>query len=75
MRIKKDLAALGTQLGSCVFEARSCVTEVPANVHVATVHLYNAASAQLTTLGHGYRGDMTRQDGTTVRAMFNVAEQ
>jgi hypothetical protein len=43
--IKKDLAALGTQLGSCVSEARSCVTEVSANVHVATVHLYNAVSA------------------------------
>jgi hypothetical protein len=36
---------------------------------------YSATSAQLTTPIHGYRGDTTRQDGTTVRAMFSAAEQ
>jgi hypothetical protein len=58
--IKKRLTALGTQLGSRVYKARSCVTEVTTDVQAATVHLYNAASAQLTTPVHGYRGDMTR---------------
>jgi hypothetical protein len=37
--IKKDLAALGTQLGSRVSKARPCVTEVPTR----RVGLYNAA--------------------------------
>jgi hypothetical protein len=63
--IKKCLAALDTQLGSRVYKARSCITEVPAEV----------SSAQLTTPGHGYRGDTTRQDGTTVRAMFSATER
>jgi hypothetical protein len=45
------------------------------DVQAATVRLYSAASAQLTTPGHGYRGDTTRYDDTTVRAMFNVAER
>jgi hypothetical protein len=63
--IKKGLAALGTQLGSRVSKSRSCVTEAPADVHAATVHLYSAASAQLTTPAHGYSGDMTQQDSTT----------
>jgi hypothetical protein len=72
--IKKDLVALGTQLGSRVFKAHSCVTEAPADVHVATVRLYSAALAQLTTPGHSYRGDMTRQDGTMVRVMFSAVE-
>jgi hypothetical protein len=43
--IKKDLVALGTQLGSRVSNARLYVTEVPADVHIATVRLYSAASA------------------------------
>jgi hypothetical protein len=73
--IKKDLAALRTQLGSRVFKARSCATEAPAYVHAATVHLYNAASTQLSTSEHGYRGDMTRQDDTTIRVMFSTAER
>jgi hypothetical protein len=47
--IKKGLAALGTQLGSRVFKAHSCVTEAPADVHAATMRLYNAASAALGT--------------------------
>jgi hypothetical protein len=29
--------------------------------------------AQLITPGHGYSGDMTRQDGTTVLTIFNIA--
>jgi hypothetical protein len=44
-------------------------------VQAATVHPYSAASAQLTTLGHDYSGDMTRHDVTMVRAMFNAAKQ
>jgi hypothetical protein len=73
--IKKDLADLDTQLGSCVFKARSYVTKAHADVHAATVHPYSAALAQLTTPKHDYRGDTTRQDGTTVRAMFSAAER
>jgi hypothetical protein len=44
-------------------------------VQAATVSPYSAASAQLTTPGHGYRGDTTRQDSTTVRAIFSAAER
>jgi hypothetical protein len=73
--IKKGLVAIGTQLGSCVSKARSCVTEAPAVMQAATVCPYSAASAQLTTLGHDYNGDMTRQDGTTGRARFSAAER
>jgi hypothetical protein len=42
------------------------------DVQAATVRLYSAASAQLTTPGHSYSGDMTRQDGTTALAMFST---
>jgi hypothetical protein len=63
------------QLGSRVSKVRSCVTEASADVQVATMHIYSAASAQLITPGHGYNGDTTRQDGTTGRAMFSVAER
>jgi hypothetical protein len=73
--IKKGLATLGTQLGSCVFKARSCVTKVPTDMQAATARPYSATSAQLTTPGHGYRGDTTQQDGTTVHAMFSAAER
>jgi hypothetical protein len=73
--IKKVLAALGTQLGSRVSMARSCVTEMPADVQAATMRLYSVTSAQLTTPRHGYRGDTTQQDGTTVRAMFSAVER
>jgi hypothetical protein len=73
--IKKSLAALGTQLGSCVSKACSYVTEVTADMHAATVHPHIAVSAQLTTPGHGYNSDMTRQDGITGRAMFSVVER
>jgi hypothetical protein len=45
------------------------------DVQVTTVRLYSAASAELTTLGHGYRGDTTQQDGIMVRAMFSAAER
>jgi hypothetical protein len=57
--IKKGLAALGTQLGSRVSKARSCVTEELVDVQAATLRPYSAASAQLTTHRHGYNGDMT----------------
>jgi hypothetical protein len=58
--IKKGLAALGTQLDSCISKACSCVTETPADMQVATMWLYSVVSAHLTTPGHGYNGDMTR---------------
>jgi hypothetical protein len=35
------------------------------DVHAATVRFYSAASAHLITLGHGYIGDMTQQNGIT----------
>jgi hypothetical protein len=57
--IKKGLAALGTQLGSRVFKARSCVIEATADVQATTVYLYSVASTQLTTPGYGYSDDMT----------------
>jgi hypothetical protein len=57
--IKKGLAALGTQLGSRVSKAHSCVTEACVDVQAATVRPYSAALAQLTTPGHGYSGDVT----------------
>jgi hypothetical protein len=40
--IKKGLAALGTQLGSRVFKARSCITKASVDVQAAIVHLYSA---------------------------------
>jgi hypothetical protein len=73
--IKKDLTTLGMQLGSRVSKVRSCVTEAPADVQTATVRLYSAASVQLTTPRHGYRGDTTRQDGIMGRVMFSAAER
>jgi hypothetical protein len=73
--IKKDLVILGTQVGSRVSKARSCVTETPVDVQAATVCLYSAASAQLTTPGHDYSGDMTQQDGITGRDNFSAAER
>jgi hypothetical protein len=73
--IKKVLAALGTQLGSHVSKARSCVTEASTDVQAATMHPYSATSAQLTTPGHGYSGDITQQDSTTRQAMFSATEQ
>jgi hypothetical protein len=57
--IKKDLATVGTQLDSRIYKAHSCITKAPANVQAATVRPYSAASAQLTTLVHGYSGDTT----------------
>jgi hypothetical protein len=73
-RIKKGLAALDTQLGSHVSKARLCITEASADVQTATVCVYSATSAQLTTPGHGYRGDTTRQDDTMVQTMFSATE-
>jgi hypothetical protein len=73
--IKKGLAVLGTQLGSCVSKACSCITEASADVQAATVRPYSAASAHLTTLGHDYNGDMTRHDDIMGRAMFSATER
>jgi hypothetical protein len=39
----------------------------------ATVRFNRAMHAQLTTSGHEYSGDTTRQDGTTALTMFSVA--
>jgi hypothetical protein len=39
----------------------------------ATVWFNNATQSQLTTSGHGYSGDTTRQDGTTALTMFSIA--
>jgi hypothetical protein len=73
--IKKDLAALGKQLGSCVSKACSCVTEAYADVHATTVYPHSAASVHLITPEHDYSGDTTQQDGTTGRVRFSVAER
>jgi hypothetical protein len=73
--IKKGLAVLGTQVGSCVSKARSCITEASADVQAATVRPYSAASAHLTTLGHDYNGDMIRHDDITGRAMFGATKR
>jgi hypothetical protein len=43
------------------------------DVHVVTMRLYSAASAQLTTFEHGYSGDMIRQEGTMMLATFSTA--
>jgi hypothetical protein len=42
--------------------------------HAATVRFNSATSAQLTTPVHDYSGDITRQDSTTVLAMFSTTE-
>jgi hypothetical protein len=39
----------------------------------ATVRFNSATQTQLTTLGHGYSGDTTQQDGTTALTMFSIA--
>jgi hypothetical protein len=41
--------------------------------HAATVWFNRATQTQLTTPRHGYSGDTTRQDGTTVLTMFSIA--
>jgi hypothetical protein len=41
--------------------------------HTVTVWFNSATQSQLITLGHGYSGDTTRQDGTTTLTMFNIA--
>jgi hypothetical protein len=40
--------------------------------HAATVHFNSTTQAQLTTPGHGYSDDTTRQDDTTALTMFSV---
>jgi hypothetical protein len=44
-------------------------------MQTAIVQLYSAAYAQLTTPEHGYRGNTTQQDDTTVCVMFSAAER
>jgi hypothetical protein len=39
----------------------------------ATFQFNSTAHAQLTTPGHGYMGDTTRQNGTTALTMFSIA--
>jgi hypothetical protein len=41
--------------------------------HAATVWFNSAMQSQLTTPGHGYSGDTTQQDSTTMRTMFSIA--
>jgi hypothetical protein len=41
--------------------------------YTATVRFNSATHAQLTTPGHGYNSDTTRQDGTTALTMFSIA--
>jgi hypothetical protein len=41
--------------------------------HAATVRFNSATQAELTTPGHDYNGDITRQDGTTSLTMFSIA--
>jgi hypothetical protein len=66
--IKKDLARVFPRHALCVAEAL-------ADMQAATVHSHSVASAQLTTPGHGYNGDTTRQDGTTGQARFSKVER
>jgi hypothetical protein len=85
----KGLAGLGMQLGSrvsmarpYVFKAHSRVTKVPARRAGRRHHYdlqdmrtccYSAMSAQLTTPGHGYSGDVTQQGDTTSLTVFSAA--
>jgi hypothetical protein len=43
------------------------------DMQTATVLLYSATPSQLITLGHGYSGDTTLQNGTTTLTMFSTA--
>jgi hypothetical protein len=45
------------------------------DVQATIVQFNSVTQAQLTTLGHGYSGDTTQQDGTTALAMFSAVEQ
>jgi hypothetical protein len=40
--------------------------------HAATVRFNRATQAQLSTPGHGYSGNTTRQYGTTSLIMFSI---
>jgi hypothetical protein len=44
-------------------------------VHTAKVQFNSATQAQLTTYGHDYSGDTTRQDGTTALGLFSAVER
>jgi hypothetical protein len=83
--IKKGLADLGMQLGSRVSKARLRITEalvrhVNRGYHYdlqtvqtgATVSRYSTTPTQQTTPGHGYNGDVTRQDDTTLMSVFST---
>jgi hypothetical protein len=56
---------------SCPRHARALLRRLQ-DMHATTMRLYSATSAQLTTPGHDYSGDMTQQDGTTALAMFST---
>jgi hypothetical protein len=83
--IKKGLAGLGMQLGLRVFKACSRVTEALTRragrrrhhdlqtVQTgATVPHYSTTPTQLITPRHGYNGDATRQDYTTLLTEFST---
>jgi hypothetical protein len=74
-RIKKGLAAPGTQLGSHVSKSTVAYYRGACKAcrHANTVRFNSTTHAQLTTPGHDYSGDTTRQDGTTALTMFNIA--
>jgi hypothetical protein len=59
----------------CVQSMAACYRGVyKACEYAAIVQFNSATQAQLTTPGHGYSGDMTRHDGTTVLTMFSITE-
>jgi hypothetical protein len=55
----KERLSCCTQLGPCVFKARSCVIEASTDVQAVIVRPYSAASVRLTTPEYGYSGDVT----------------
>jgi hypothetical protein len=58
----------------CVQSTVACYRGVcKACGQAATVRFNSATQSQLTTPGHGYSGDTTRQDGTTALTMFSIA--
>jgi hypothetical protein len=61
---------------ACVQSTVGCYRDAcKACGHAATVWFNSATQAQLTTPGHGYSGNTTRQDGTTGHARFSAVER
>jgi hypothetical protein len=51
------------------------LSDKPLIFEVVLSQFNSATQAQLTTPGHGYNSDTTRQDGTTERARFSAAKR